>query len=389
MKSNQEGPQPASGAGVRPPEPDDRGGVMSRLLAFPLFWKLVLSNIFLMATVGLVVAGVVRTAGEPGVPGAVLAVLLLGALAAAGTVSGWIVRLALHPLEQLEETTEAVRKGDLAARAPRSPLADRRLDRVRRVLNEMLDALDVARRRQKELSRRVLRAEERERELIASELYAGTAQTLAGVLVRLRVLQRNWGDEGSSEQLEFLGMEVRAALEEVRAVARRLRPPELDELGVRAALEAHARSLTDAEGIRVEFTGELPENGLSEDARLALFRVVQEALTNVARHARATRVSVRFQEARDGLVTEVTDNGVGFDPRELGSQDQARLGLLNMIERAGYAQGSIHVDAAPGEGTRVRLVLPWHSGEPETVDDRLDELLRGLQQSATKASALP
>jgi len=351
------------------------------VLGVPLFWKIVLANGFLMTVVGGTTTLVLSRPGHEAVAPAVLVILVLGTLMAATVVNAWIVALALRPLEGVSRTAEAVRLGDLSARAPVAEFSDRQLDHLAHVINEMLEALDQARERQKVLSHRVLMAEERERERIAGEIYAGTAQTLAGVLVRLQIiLRRNEGQERAP--LEELATEVRSALEEVRSFARRLRPPELDELGVRAALEAHARGLVREGGPHISFDGEVPESRLTEDARLALFRVVQEALTNAVRHSGAESVAVTFSTQDDGLAAVVEDRGAGFDLGPLEGQPPARLGLLTMIERAGYAEGMIHVDSAPGEGTRVRLVLPWKSGTPDGLPDPTPEPLPELARTA-------
>ena len=210
------------------------------------------------------------------------------------------------------------------------------------------------------------------------------AQTLAGILVRIRLLERGSEADDEREELDFLGAELREALEEIRAVARRLRPPELDELGVRFALEALARGLGERTGLRVRLNGDVREESLSSDARLALYRVIQEALTNTVRHARAREVRVEFRPTADRLVTEVVDDGVGFDPSALGSDDASRLGLLNMAERAGYAGGRTLVDSSPGGGTRVLVELPWSTSDAPP-GDALDALLREVRMVATES----
>jgi two-component system sensor histidine kinase UhpB len=282
----------------------------------------------------------------------------IGGVIAAGGISAWLTRIALSPLEAIEETADRVRAGDFDARAPSSPLADERLDRVGSILNEMLDALDRARRRQRQLSLQVLRSQERERGRMSGDLYDRTAQTLAGVLVRLNLLNRDDPDAPRSEGLAFVTEQVRDALEEVRAVARRLRPPELNDLGVRSALEALGRELDEEYDLLVSLEGDLPESRLTEDARLALFRVVQEALLNVALHASAHRALVTFNPKPGEVLVEVQDDGVGFEPADLGGEGDPRLGLVTMIERAGYARGRITVESSPGLGTRIRLVFP-------------------------------
>ena len=362
--NNRSSPQRSGRSSGDSPREGVSSGPLRARLAIPLFWKIVLANGALMALVGWVTIVALSRPGPEPVDAGVLVVLLLGTLMAAAVVNAWIVALALRPLEGLTRTAEAVRLGDLSARAPVSGLADRELDRLARVLNNMLEALSASRERQKALSHRVVMAEERERERIAGELYAGTAQTLAGVLVRLQVVLRQV--EGKDRQpLEELASEVRSALEEVRAFARRLRPPELDELGVRPALEAHARGLASSDVAPIDFRGDVPEDRLSEEARLALFRVVQEALTNAAHHSGASVITVSFNSIPEGLEAVVEDDGCGFDPEGMARDPIPRLGLLTMTERAGYAQGIFKVDSAPGSGTRVRLVLPWTGNGPD------------------------
>lgn len=348
-------------------------GWAEALLRLPLFWKLLIANVALIALGGAAVVWVAERIRPA--PGAGVAAVIALTAALAAVVGALLVRLALRPVASLTETAERVRAGDWSARAVPSVLADRRLERLGHVVNEMLDAVSAARRRQRELSRQVLEAEERERERIARELYAGTAQTLAGVLVRLRLLERETAGRAGCGPLDEIAAEVRDALEEVRGVARRLRPPELDELGVRAALEAHARRLSEGAALRMEFSGTVPETCLSDEVRLAMFRIVQEGLTNAARHAAARHVRVRFVPAADALRVAIEDDGVGFDPAEaLTRSPGAGLGLPGMEERAGYAGGSLEIDTAPGSGTRLRLSLPWAT-PPEPADADLSPVI--------------
>ena len=336
------------------PQREEPGSVLAQTLRVPLLWKLVLSNVALLSLVGLAVAVLEN---DPGFTGRARLFVLL-AVACAGVVSFAMVHLALRPLAALERTAERVEAGDADARVPASMLADPDLDRLGHTVNGMLDALAQARERQRELSLRALRFQERDRGRLAGDLHDRTAQTLAGVLLELRLLDRAALSPPCLESIGLVREHVRGALEEVRAVARDLRPPELDELGTRSALDAYARGLYESGGPHVRFVGALPERRLSEDARLALFRVVQEALKNVHRHAGTAQATVRFHTRDDELVVEVGDEGVGFDPELAEDGDAGRLGLATMAERAGYADGRVTVESAPGTGTRVRLHLP-------------------------------
>ncbi len=295
--------------------------------------------------------------------------LLIGGPAVTALLSVWVFRVALRPIRALTETAERLREGDWDVRAEPSSLADHRVERLGLVLNEMLDAMDEARRLQREGSRRVLDAEERDREEIAHELYAGTAQTLAGVLIRLRVLGRAISHGDPAPVLDEVTSEVRTALEEVRTVARRLRPPELDELGILAALEAHARQLMETEDAAPEivFDGDVPDEDLDPGARLALFRIVQEAVTNAVIHAEASQVRVEFSVRPEAFRAAIVDDGIGFDPRSALPSTDSRLGLVGMRERADYVGGSVTVLSRLGLGTLVRLDVPWGLTEPPGV----------------------
>ena len=152
--------------------------------------------------------------------------------------------------------------------------------------------------------------------------------------------------------------EIGQALEGIRRFARGLRPPALDELGLVPAIESHARSLEEISGLRVHVRAETEGADLAPQAELATYRIVQEALSNVVRHARATRADVRM--VRDGgrLVVTVEDDGRGFDPENPTSSEGGGLGLFGMQERAGYFGGTVAIRSAPGSGTTVRAEIP-------------------------------
>lgn len=378
---------------------DAVGGSVGRLgvvkaarpfLRLSVFWKIFLANVVLVAVgagVGAALAMGMHNAGTGTV--AVTAVTVAAAVIFVGIgFNAILVRVALWPMESLEITARKVGSGEMDARAVDSPLADSGLVRVTDVFNKMLDSLSAHRARQQELARRVLESEERERQLIAHELYSGTAQTLAGVLIRLRIAERHLSS-GANDPIHEIREEVVSALEEIRGVARRLRPPELDELGVRAALEAHARSMTQGRRMDVRFDGAVPP--LSRESTLALFRIVQEAITNAVIHSGADSVSVRFTADGDRVVAEVGDDGCGFDPATALAQSGQSLGLFGMHERAGYVQGELSLESGPGRGTRVRVALPCTpTREPRPANGTADRLVDGLvQQPELAAAATP
>lgn len=360
--------------------------LVGRFLGLPLFWKILLANVVLLAVAGIAGARLASGAGgeSDGLDATTIAVETLVILASVG-INALLVRLALSPLEAVEETAMRVGRGELEARAPGSPVADTQLRRMTEVFNEMLDSLSANRTRQQELARRVLESEERERQRIAHELYSGTAQTLAGVLVRLRIAERHLSSGANGSIIE-IREEVVSALEEIRGVARRLRPPELDELGVRVALEAHARSLAEGRRIDIGLHGEVPP--LCRESSLALFRIVQEALSNAVLHSGADSVQVRFTREGESVVAEIIDDGSGFDLGTALAHTEQSLGLFGMHERAGYVQGELSLESGPGRGTRVRVVIPFApKREPRSAGGVVDRLMDGLVERDLAAPA--
>ncbi|HKK50669.1 MAG TPA: histidine kinase, partial [Myxococcota bacterium] len=216
--------------------------------------------------------------------------------------------------------------------------------------------IDAARRRQSRVARNTIVAEESERDRIARELYGEPAQALAGLLVRLRMLVRSHPEiSGAADDLET---GIRDALEEVRRLARRLRPPELDELGVRAALAAHIRSLTVPANLEPILRGEVPDARLDPEVSLTLFRVCQAAITrSVSRDPNASEpVTITFAERDDRVVVDIhcpsNPEGPGATEFEAWS------------ERVRWSGGQLARRSEDGSGQRLRLTLPLASDAP-------------------------
>lgn len=362
-------------------------------LSVPLFLKILLANALIVALAGaaaFLMAPGLREGLDAYSITVILAFFVLVVLALGAALNAVVIRLALSPLSFLVATAERVRRGELEARAPQSPLADRATRRLISIFNRMLDSVESAHDRQQELALRVLQSEERERGRIAHELYQGTAQTLAGILVRLRLADRAaeaspGGNDG--EIMAEVREEVALALDEIRAMARRLRPPELDELGIGPALDAHIRTLTEGREVNVKVRGRVPEESLHRHAALALFRIAQEAVSNAVLHSGGRTVSVVFSPREAGLLTEIIDDGTGFDVRDLFTGTEPNLGVTGMRERAVYVGGTFSIDSAPGGGTRVRVWVPWSGMSPGSeIDEHLGSV---FPEDARTAKAGP
>jgi len=342
-----------------PPTPGTRTW-LARLRPFlrvPLFYKILLANATIVALGAA--AGTVVTASVWAAPAATFR--LVAALGLAGILlsiaaNAVILRIALSPLRELEEVASRVQAGELEARAPRSPVADRDLERLTATFNAMLESLSTYRRRLREMAARNLDAAEEERKRLARELHDDTAQTLAALLLRLRLARHTTDATARDRLLDEVREEIANALDRVRRFARGLRPPALDMLGLDAALEAHARSLQEASGLRIEVESTRIAGLLAPEAELALYRIVQEALANVLRHARARRARVRLARSGSHVIATVEDDGVGFDPARAFAE--GGLGLFGMRERAAYIGGQVEIDSRPGQGTRITARIP-------------------------------
>jgi signal transduction histidine kinase len=174
--------------------------------------------------------------------------------------------------------------------------------------------------------------------------------------VRLRVARSLEEGEARTQLLERLSAELGEATEEVRRIAQGLRPPALDMLGLAPAIESCARGSAEAAGVELDTELEPVEGLLTAEAELALYRIVQEALSNVARHAGAGTVRVRLVAGAGTVTATVADDGRGFAVEaELAS---GGLGLFGMQERAGYVGGTVAIESEPGGGTQVRATIP-------------------------------
>ena len=323
------------------------------LLRFPLYYKILVANALIVA---LVTIGSVFIARAAAASENVSFALLLGIGIVLSVLSNAVIlQFALMPLERLEETARRVQDGDLTARVEQSELADRDLERLASTFNMMLESAESYRTRLRDVAARALNAQEDERRRIAQELHDGIAQTLAALRVRLRVA-RGLEDDARAEALEAVSAAIGAATEEIRRIAQGLRPPALDMLGLSPAIQSHARSVAETNGLHIETNIAATDGMLSPDAELALYRIVQEALSNVARHSGATSARVDVEVTATEVRAVVSDNGSGFVLEE--EMRSGGLGLFGMQERGAYLGGRVQIDSTRGQGTRVLVAIP-------------------------------
>jgi signal transduction histidine kinase len=224
--------------------------------------------------------------------------------------------------------------------------------------------------RSRRLAHQVLLAQEKERKEISRELHDEVAQILAGINVRLAALTAASNIDGRSLRRKIAQTQrlVQRSVSVVHRFARELRPAMLDDLGLIPALRAYIRDLPGRNGsngrnrLHVRFTAFLGVEALDNFRRTVLYRVAQEALTNVTRHAHARSATVGIKKIPNGVRLEVHDNGKSFRPdRILDSSAPKRLGLLGMQERVEMAGGTFAIESVPGKGTTVRAEIPFSS----------------------------
>jgi len=332
-----------------------------KLLSLPIIYKVLIANsaIVMLGAVGGTWVTLMTARSSPnGEHYELFAAFVCLGVVASIAANYLVLRAAFAPLLALEQTVSEVRNGNVDARAPRPPSTDPRIEALRETLNAMLDQVATYRRRLRALSSQVITAQEEERKRISRELHDETAQSLTSLLVGLKLLQGAKDlDEVKRGVAELRELTART-LEEVRKLAVELRPTTLDHLGLVAAIEWYSRDYAERMDAAVDFKTEGLVERLAPEVELVVYRVVQEALTNIARHAQATEVAIRMRFDESGVEVEVEDNGVGFDVEEATSSRERGLGLFGMRERVLLVGGTFNIDAKPGAGTRIRIGVP-------------------------------
>lgn len=225
----------------------------------------------------------------------------------------------------------------------------------------------------RELSGQVITAQEEERKRISRELHDEVGQALTAVNVAIAMLKRHAStDSGFSQKIAEAEELLSSSMDTVHTFARELRPAMLDHLGVHAALRSHVASFSQRTGIPVELGTHSELSRIAGVQGEALFRVAQEALSNVFKHAHATKAKIAFSADDHLLTMEISDNGKAFSVEEKLGKRTGRLGLLGMQERVRLANGTFEVESTSGRGTRIIVRIPFDnqpSARPASAED--------------------
>ncbi len=360
--------------------------LVERMLAISVFYKVLIANsaiVLLGALAGTAITFRVANAHPPAVLDVPLAAIFaIVGLALTCGLNALLLRAALSPLKRVQEVARCVRQGDLSVRVELSPLADKEIGQLAATLNQILDEVQRYDEQMRALSGRVIYAQEEERQRIARELHDDTGQLLTLLLIRLKLLESQPGAEALEGQITELRGLVSGAIDRVRQLALNLRPPSLDHLGLLPALRSLVNTYTTNTHIAVKLDMTREPVRLSPERTIAVYRIAQEALTNIAKHAGAQTVTMTVQVVGETLELQVRDDGKGFDPVALarpasraaaggGAQTETGgpgVGLFGMEERARLAGGTLRIQSTVGRGTFVHLAVPMdalreHEGE--------------------------
>ena len=215
------------------------------------------------------------------------------------------------------------------------------------------------------LSHRILQVQEEERMRISRELHDEITQTLVGITVHLEALAKKASVDPRALKQKIVRTQrlVEKSVSIVHQYARDLRPTSLDDLGVIITLQSFMSDFIKQTGIRVHLTTFAAVEQLNSDQRTVIYRIVQEALTNAAKHSQANLVKVSIRKIADVVHLVISDNGKSFDvDRALQAKDNKRLGIIGMRERAEMIGGSFTIESAPGQGTVVSAQIPFRNG---------------------------
>lgn len=314
-----------------------------------LFWRLFLAN------AAILVVGTVLVVVYPGPLHAHRAgfdlAILLAAIVTMLIVNGLLLRRLLGPLERLAERMEAA---DVLRGGQRVPVEGAgEIATLERTFNRMLRRLEEERR---EAGAHSLKAQEAERERLARGLHDEVGQSMTAVLLQLKRLAANASPEQRA-QLAQAQEVVRASLGDVRRLAQELRPELLDHLGLVSALAELANGFEKHTRVPVVQRLERDLPRLDPQSELVFYRVAQESLTNIARHAEANEVLLSLQSGKESVVLRVVDDGRGLDPEHVEGG-----GLRGIRERALIIGGAIAIKPGPTGGVEVRLEVPAGRG---------------------------
>jgi signal transduction histidine kinase len=310
---------------------------------------------------GIIRVGLSREGPEGQVTQLTMTLLAIagGTLLAGLVVAYGLATVLTRPLARLAEAARAVGRGELSQQVNISTRDE--VGELAAAFNTMTQQLKEKEEDRSRLLEQVISAQEEERKRVARELHDEAGQALTSLMLGLKHVQEIVVDEGARAKAAELRAVASDTLDLMHDLSLELRPSSLDDLGLVAALERYVKDYARKYPINVDFhPGTLGDHRLPVQYEITVYRIVQEALTNTAKHADARNVSVTLEERNGTAVVVVEDDGCGFEPEtlKLSAGRARRLGLLGMEERAALIGGRITIESRPGAGTAVFLEVP-------------------------------
>ena len=300
-------------------------------------------------------------------------VIGMGIIAVAALMAAWFGadRMIHKPINAMVKATREFAAGNLSARAGLSGDRDE-LGQLASAFDQMAERLEQrqaerdeaereirnSREELRNLSAHLQSVREEERTRMAREIHDELGQALTALKMDVSWLNRRHLGEDAAFKNKLASMEevIDRTIETVQKLSGELRPGILDDLGLAAAIEWQAEEFQKRTAIDCQVSLGPEAITLKREQATTMFRIFQETLTNVIRHARATKVEVRLKEQNGNIVLEVTDNGRGITEAEIG--DPQSFGLIGMRERVKYIHGEVTIAGSPGKGTKIRVTLP-------------------------------
>ncbi len=235
-----------------------------------------------------------------------------------------------------------------------------------RGLQDLLEEYIAQNRRLDELSRNILKAHEEERKRIAREIHDGPAQSAASLSFKLEIIRKlleSGQSENFSTEMDKLGRNIRAVVKEIRTIIYDLRPTLLDE-GLKSAIEARLKTFAEDTGISTAFKSRGDDFGIEYYLSSTIYKVVQEALTNIHKHSQAKNVKIDLNILKESIKVTITDDGKGFDTNSIISArkpgfSERGFGMQGMKERVEIIHGTINFESSPGKGTAITIDIPF------------------------------
>ncbi len=335
--------------------------IVSWLLNIHIFHKLLLLNTSIIILTWLVIS-IITLWHVHNFPGEIHLDLLIffaiAGLTIASSITWLVFRFSLNPLDRLQTAFNDVQSGKKNTRISSANYSDKRFSRLIGSFNQMVTRIEGDSQRLHLQSGKILMAQEEERKRVARELHDEAAQSLTSILVRLRLLERSQDVEEAHREVQELRKLTSNTLDEIRRIALQLRPKILDDLGLESALSWQVENYSRAYATQINLQVTGLEGRLPSDLELVLYRVVQEALTNVAKYAHAKHISITLTGDKNNLELKVSDDGEGFEASMLPVDAPHGLGLLGMRERLMMVGGKLTVSSEPGKGTQIIAQIP-------------------------------